>query len=314
MREFVQHDTLRWAAAEQERVFAERQQRVAVAMLLVYVGIWSTDCLYEILRGELRAVPIFLAGLGATGLAYLFVRRAQTQVAGLILVATIDGGYLLPFFLVVHHLDVTDLPTFFLLATSVLVAAFLLPATAVFWVVGGNSVLSIVTVLVLPHTTALSAMLHAGDAVRTLEQAMGLHVLIAVVAYAWVRNTQRALAERDQATTIAHLQQRELAEKEALELGIAHLLATQVRAANGDMRVRAELPEQNVLWRVANSLNMLLARLQRCRQTEQLAQQMAAQSTQLVSAIQRLKQGERPHWPPPEGTPLDALIQELSAP
>jgi hypothetical protein len=55
-----------------------------------------------------------------------------------------------------------------------------------------------------------------------------------------------------------------LQEKEGIEL----ILQTHVQVSNGNFQARAPLSQDNLLWRIAYSLNNLIGRLQNYSQTE----------------------------------------------
>src|SRR5258708_34076905 len=110
---------------------------------------------------------------------------------------------------------------------------------------------------------------------NTIIQPVSLQIVVAVVSYIWVRSALRAIARADRAEEIAQLQRREaeLLRLEAertrqLDMGSEHLLQVLVRAANGDRMARANLPPDNLLWRVGNGLNPLLTRLGSARRAE----------------------------------------------
>jgi len=59
-----------------------------------------------------------------------------------------------------------------------------------------------------------------------------------------------------------------LEQKRQLDAGIQQILQTHVAVANGDLKVRAPLTQDHVLWQVAAALNNLIARLQSLSDTE----------------------------------------------
>jgi hypothetical protein len=288
-----------------------RRGRLASTIILVFLLLWSGDCLYDLASGNAAALPAFVIGLLILGLAFLLNWRGYVTLVGVLLVLAIYLGYLFP--IVVGHqtLDVIDLRIFALLVESLLVAAFLLPLFSIPLVTLGNILCLLLLFFGQPHTLAFAASIQSGQGIRALEQLIGLHILVAVIAYAWVRSTQRALARAERAELVTALKQRELEQKQTLETGIEHLLETQVRAANGDLQVRANLHQQHVLWCLGASLNTLLARLQRAVQAERLLQRTEEEVTRLVEAIHEAKTGRRPRWPAPSGTPLDGVLREL---
>jgi hypothetical protein len=282
-------------------------------MILVFLLLWSGDCLYQLSRGEAAARPAFLIGLLILGLAFLINWRGHVTIVGVLLVVAIYVGYLFP--IVVGHqvLDVIDLRTFALLVESILVAAFLLPLFAIPLVTLVNIYFLLVLFFVQPHTPAFTASVQSGVGIRALEQLIGLHILVAVIATAWVRSTARALERAERAELITAMKQREVEEKQVLEAGIQHLLDAQTQAVNGNLQVRTDLGQQHVLWRIGASLNMLLARLQRSAQAELVLHRTEVEAVQLIEAIQDARGGRQPRWPMPSGTPLDGVLHELAS-
>jgi hypothetical protein len=290
---------------------AARRGRLASTIILVFLLLWSGDCLYELASGNAAALPAFVIGLLILGLAFLLNWRGHVTMVGVLLVLAIYLGYLFPIVAGHQTLDVIDLRIFALLVESVLVAAFLLPLFMIPLVTLVNILFLLLLFFGQPHTAAFAASIQSGQGIRSLEQLIGLHILVAVIAYTWVRGTERALARAERAELITAMKQHEVEQKRALEAGIEHLLDTQVRAANGDLQVRANLQQQHVLWRLGASLNTLLARLQRAVQAERLLQRTEEEAARLVEAIHDAKTGRRPTWPTPSGTPLDRVLHEL---
>ena len=72
-------------------------------------------------------------------------------------------------------------------------------------------------------------------------------------------------------------------------MGSEHLLQVLVRAANGDRMARANLPPDNLLWRVGNGLNLLLTRLRRAGQAEYEMQQLREANAQLTQRAYETK-------------------------
>jgi len=146
-----------------------------------------------------------------------------------------------------------------------------------------------------------------------------LQIIVAFVTYLWVTGAQQAIQRADRAEEIAALEQREIErqqheieQKQQLDIGIQQILQTHVQVANGNFSARAPLGRENVLWQIAYSLNNLLARLQGYHQMQEQVQRNRAAITYLVQAIQQAKRKGIPLQVERTGTPVDALILELS--
>jgi hypothetical protein len=167
---------------------AARRGRLASTIILIFLLLWSGDCLYELASGNAAVLPAFVIGSLILGLAFLLNWRGQTTDVGALLVLAIYLGYLFP--IVVSHqtLDVIDLRIFALLVESVLVAAFLLPLFTIPLVTLGNILFLLLLFFGQSHTPAFAASIKSGVGIRALEQLIGLHILVAIIAYTWVRS------------------------------------------------------------------------------------------------------------------------------
>jgi hypothetical protein len=185
-----------------------RRGHLANTMILVFLLLWSGDCLYEQALGNTAALPAFVIGLLILGLAFLLNWRGHVTLVGVLLVLAIYLGYVFPIVAGQQTLDVIDLRIFALLVESILVAAFLLPLFSIPLVTLVNVCFSLLLFFGQPHTLAFAATIQSGVGIRALEQMIGLHILVAVIAYAWVRSTERALARAERAELITALKQR----------------------------------------------------------------------------------------------------------
>jgi hypothetical protein len=209
-------------------------------------------------------------------------------------------------------LGVGDLPVLDVLIISELIAVSLLPPASVF-VVAFSNILFIFTVFAFfPRSPELNMLLTSQMAYNAVTQPIILQVVVAVVAYLWVRSARLALARADRAEEIAQLQSREaeLLRREAershqLEQESEHLLQVLVRAANGDIGVRATLTQENVLWRVGNAVNLLLSRLRRVNLAESENKQLRRANVRLTQQAyernespQHISSTSHPNRPP----------------
>lgn len=131
------------------------------------------------------------------------------------------------------------------------------------------------------------------------------------LSYIWVRSALRAIARADRAEELAQLERREaeLLRRETertrqLDMGSEHLLQVLVRAANGDRLARANLPPDNLLWRVGNGLNVLLTRLRRAGQAEYEMQQLREVNAQLTQRAYETKVAAQQPQQPVRTSPL----------
>jgi hypothetical protein len=289
----------------------ERRRNLANRAILVFLLVWGIDCVYDLALGDAEALPTLVLGLLALVVAYTLNRLDRVTVAGAVLVAAIYALYLVPTLVTGAQLDSIDLRLFFVPAEAVLVAAIVLPPASIFVVAAANIVTILALAVGTPHTPDLTALATSGQVARTIEQAIGLHLLVASLAYFWVRSAERAIARMDQAEAVATLQQRALAQKQTLEAEVAHLMDIHVRVANGDLQARTRMQQNYMLWMVGSALTQLLTRYQDARNGERrlLATEQAAAA--LALAIRQASGRQPVAWPQPTGTVIDRLLQEL---
>jgi hypothetical protein len=288
-----------------------RRARLASTILLVVILLQLANLLVAHFSGTYRSLPILALSLAVCALAVRLNRWGMAGVAGILVIAVIDLGCGLLLLATPNGLDVGDLPAYDILAESELIAVSLLPAASVFPVAAGNCVFILLDLALQAHTPALGRLLASPGVYDALARPLGLQIVVAIVAYLWVRSALSAAARADRAEEIADLRQREAERSRQLEAGIQQLLETQVRAANGDLTARAALNQDNVLWKVGVSLNLLLARLQQTGQADRELQRVRGEVLQLTEAVREAKAGRSPQWPWPSGTLLDPLIQEV---
>jgi hypothetical protein len=240
-----------------------RRKHLVGIILLVIAGFQFVNLPGALVDRDLLAFGTIVLGLLICGVAMLFNRGGKATISSILLIVVVDLGCGLMLLTSPMGLDVANLPVFDVLVVSVLIAVSLLPAISVFPIALINILFIIAVLSFQPRTPELNMVLHSGMALDVIAQPIALQLIVALVTYLWVRSAQRAITRADRAEEIAELQQREAERSHQLETGIQQLLQTQVRAANGDLTVRANLSQDNLLWKVGVSLNMLLTRLQK---------------------------------------------------
>src|SRR6266516_1145811 len=282
-----------FSEAELSPSLASREQRrrkqIVSVVLLVIILFQLIDLPGAIMSRDATSIGIALLGLALCGLALVFNHFGRVTVVSILLILVVELGCGLMLLTSPMGLDVGDLPVFDVLIVSLLIAVSLLPAVSVFPVALSNILFIFAVLALMPRTPELNMMLSADMAYNTIVQPVSLQIVVAVVAYSWVRSALRAIARADRAEEIAQLQRREaeLLRHEAertrqLDIGSEHLLQVLVRAANGDRAVHANLPPDHLLWRVGNALNLLLTRLRRANQTAYEIQQLREANARLT--------------------------------
>jgi hypothetical protein len=256
-----------------------RRKQIVNGVLLVIVIFQLVQLPGAMLMQTPMALATVLLGLALCAVAVVFNQFGKLTAVGILLILVVDLGCGLMLLTSAMGmgmgLGVADLPVLDLLIISELIAVSLLPPASVF-LVGASNILFILAVFAfVPRSPELNMLLASPMAYNAVIQPLILQVVVGVVAYLWVHSARIALARADRAEEIAQLQSREaeLLRHEAershqLEQGSEHLLQVLVRAANGEVEVRAHLTQDNVLWRVGNAVNLLLSRLHRVNLAE----------------------------------------------
>jgi hypothetical protein len=288
----------------------QRRRSLTNRVIVLFLFVWGVDCAYDLTLGGTAALPTLVLGLLAIAIAYTFNSFGQATVAGIVLVASIYALYLLPSLTV----GAVDLHVFFISVEAVLVAAIVLPPISVFVVAAVNITTMIALAFGASHDLAVSALVVSGQVARTIEQAIGLNVLVASLAYLWVRSVERAIARMDRAELVARLHEVALAQKQALEAEVAHLLDVHVRVANGDLDARAQMQKHHALWMVGGALNNLLTRYQGMHDVDlrlHATERAVANLTRTLQHMGHAPASQGLAWMEPSGTAVDALLEEL---
>ena len=274
------------------------RKQVVNAILLVIALFQLIDLPGAVLMKSSADIGTVILGLALCAIALLFNQMGKVTVVSILLIAVVDLGCGLMLLTTPMGLGVSDLPTFDVLIVSELIAVSLLPPISVFPVALSNIAFIVADLAFQPKTDELHMVLTSSMGFNAIAQPIGLQIVVAIVSFIWVRNALVALARADRAEEIAGMQQREaeLQRREAerqrhLDEGVQHLSQILVQAANGDRTARAQMNSDNMLWRVGNSLNLLLTRLMRTGQLEQENKRLRAEVTTLMEArhIERMR-------------------------
>ena len=140
---------------------------------------------------------------------------------------------------------------------------------------------------------------------------VAVQLLVAFVCWLWVHSASQAIKRADRAEMVAKLEHELSEQKRELEVGIQQILQTHVEIANGNLKARAPLNQDNALWQIARALNNLLVRLQRANQAEIRLQRVDKAVNVTVQAIQYAEQtNQAPHIFLTQ-TEIDPLIAAL---
>ncbi len=272
-----------------------RRQNVVTFILLVIFLFQLINLPGAIIRKSPLDIGTVMFGIALCGIAMMFNRMGKVNIVSFLLICIVDLGCGLMLLMSPMGLDVSELPIFDLLVVSELIAVSLMPAISIFPVAISNIVFIIAMLVLMPHTPELAMVLKSDMAYDAIAQPISLQIVVAAIAYIWVSAALRAAARADRAEEIAELQrnqaqlqQREIEQKRQLDMGIDELLHVLVRVSNGQTSL-VSLSQENVLWRVGNSVNLLLTRLRRAQQVEQENQRLRAQNYQLMEKLHAAK-------------------------
>jgi hypothetical protein len=294
----------------------ELARRSRLASWLILGLFLSLIIVSPLVTGDTQTLIAF--SLFAVGLVVCAVlnRRGLVSAAGTVLVALIILVIMGPTVTSPLGLTMGQLPNYDALVIAVLVAATLLPRWAIFVVAAVNSALVVADFTLRRHhpNVQQDAALYASPTLQTISlivRPIALELMVAVVAYLWIRGTDEAIRRADRAEELAQLEQREAERARDLAEGVQQLLAVHIRLANGDFHARAPQLRSAPLAQIGQSLNNLIYRLARFAQAEAVLQRTYTEATRLADALQQALHGQPFNFPPPSGTPLDPVVETL---
>jgi hypothetical protein len=252
-----------------------------------------------VVLGCLAAIPLNRAGYGRT--------------AGVVLVVTVDLALVGTLLTAGSGLDPLDLPAFYLLVTSELIAVSLLPPVSVFLLAFAHSLFIALDVQLQVHTAMWDQMITTPGVLYSLIAGpIALQLIVAVVSFLWVRSAQTALRRADQAEEIAAWEARDRERTFALEEGVRYLQQTLAEWASGDVRSRIPPMPVAILEQVRTDLNAFIERFRPQVQPSFQLYRLQQEAQGLTAALEDWVQGRPVVWPAPSGTPLDRAVALLS--
>ena len=303
-------------ATIQQRQRAARGRLTSETLLLVIILVLAAEP-SAILGPNKALVFILLIPIFIDIVALIFNKVGQITIAGILVITGIEVGILLSILgpsLGGGGLTTYTLPQYDLLVQATLVAVTLLPPRSVFLIVFFHAVLTIGSILYLPHTAEFATVLAANQYDMFLRP-VTLQIIVAFVTYRWVTNADQAIQRADRAEEIAALERRDLERqteelelKQQLEDGVQQVLSTLNEAANGNFEARTRISKENILFRVGYAVNTLLARLQSFRSERAELEKTRRVAELLATAIREQKPLPWNGW---TGTCLDPLIMQI---
>jgi hypothetical protein len=236
-------------------------------------------------------------------------RRGHVNLASLLLITSLVGGMYLTLVTIAFHggISPNDKDILYLPFFGELVAAALLPVSAIFLVAAINISFSLWVLLFAPHTPAFTLLL-ATSSSSILFRVIEIHFFVALVLWIMASWTQIAIKRADRASEIARLEhlvntaaQQKIKEQETFDRSLAEISEVHTQIANGNLSARVPLGGDEVLWQIAVPLNNLLSRYQQARQeaTEgewyhQFLNRLVQQHPDLHAEVMRALREQRP--------------------
>ena len=236
-----------------------------------------------------------LGAISATLVALFINRQGNPLLAGIFLVIASEIA-LTAGILTTWPMDEPSIQLYDLYLIIDLLAVSVIPAWSIFVLAICNSLFICLDLMYQPQLLGLRLDLHA-QFLPMLVRPVGLEIMVAGVAYLWVRSANNAVKRADKAEMIAKLEHT-IAEERAsaeqarrhLEESIERLVKLHTEAMNAQTIAKIPYPQEaKMLWPLVGVLNSLWVRLQHANQTEyellHLKQVIAMYTEQLHQAM-----------------------------
>jgi hypothetical protein len=141
---------------------------------------------------------------------------------------------------------------------------------------------------------------------------IALNLVLAVVAYLWVRGTDRAIRRADRAEELAVLEFRELERTQAIEAGVRSVRQTIAQWAHGDLTARVPVMPMPALRGMGDELNGFIIAFAHLANADYHLRRLQGEVSHLTVALDQWAQGRATVWPTPSGTALDRVLELLA--
>jgi hypothetical protein len=266
---------------------------------------------------DTQALVVYLGFVLALILIITLNRMGQITLAGGLLVACITGAVFAYMLSSPLGLTMGQLPNYDALAVGVVVATSVLPRRTGFIVATLNSAAIVADYLLRPHHANLiaDAALYSSvmqQTVSLLVRPIALQFIFAVIAYLWVRGTDRAIRRADRAEEVAVLEARELERTRILEEGVGYVRQTIARWARGDLKARVPVMPVPALTTMCEDLNGFIIAFSYLSNADYHLRRLQGEVSKLTVALDQWAQGRAAVWPTPSGTALDRVLELLA--
>jgi hypothetical protein len=265
---------------------ADRRARLLSVVAFFFLVVMVLFFPASLLMPRITTFAVVFAALAAF-FAVLVNRTGKTTLAGLIMVVGSEIA-LTSAILEMRPFPVVDVQLYDLYVIIILLAVTLLPARYIFlFALAHSAFIGVDITMVLANDLQIQL-------IPAIVRPIGLQIMVASVAYIWVRSATRAIERANRAEMVAALEhtiaeQRAFIEREKQELeeSIQQLIRAHVDAANGQLMGRVAYPPAKALWPLVGAMNSLWVRLQRTQQLEGELQQLHQAIAYYIQLIQR---------------------------
>jgi hypothetical protein len=275
-----------------------RQSKILSALAL-FLGLTLIMVAYIAWAGPNKQIINTVITLYITLFICLVLNRlGHIHSAGVLLVFGLVGGMYFTLVMTALHGGLTpnDKDIFYLPFFGELVAAALLPTSAIFIVAVFNTSFSLLLLNYAPHTPAFSAMLATGSSSITF-RIVEIHFFVALVLWIMATWTQIAIKRADRASELVRLNHdlnaaanEKIREKEKLDLSVNEIIRVHMEVANGKLEARVPLTGENVLMQIAGPLNNLLGRYQQAKKEAREREMLSQVLSRLVQQYPQIRE------------------------
>lgn len=297
----------------EERELARRSDLLAWLALGMLGGLVIVS---PIAIGDPVAALAYLCFLALMVAAIFFNRGGRITLAGIVLVVSMNAAIFVYMWSSPLGLTMGQLPNYDALVVSVVLAASVLPRQSAFLVAALNSGCIVADYLLRQHNpnVAADAALYPSPTIQTISllvRPIALQFVMALVAFLWVRSTDRAIRRADRAEEFALLEYRELERTRTLEEGVRYLHQTLAQWAQGVFTGRVPPMPLGVLEQVRGDLNAYMERFGAIIDASYYLRWLQHDVTRLTAALENWTRGQPVIWPEATGSPLDRAVELL---
>lgn len=270
------------------------------------------------IRGKNYPIVLAVSTMILMTFVAIFCNRAgRTNIAGLLLAL----GYEVAVFSAIlfgfpNGLPPSVIGLYDMLLVSVVFFAICLPAGWLWLPAVINISLIIADTFLQPGTPDFHSMLMT-ERVAILARPVMLNIIVAAGFFAVVKYMLQSMQRADRAEEVVELERQIIKQRNELEMGIqviqqALTTAANRAANNEDFSVQIPLTQDNVLWTIASSLNILFQRLKSSRKNINEINQYVQH---LTNVLRRAHTAQiAPQFPPSYlGDPWTQFIEALRA-